>query len=263
MCREAATARARTPSFVRLGFLDDGRLFKRWRAGTAALPAVLDDYAFLVHGLSELYRTDHDPRWLAAARELAERMLADFGDAEHGGFFLAAAGRDDLLVRAREQYDGALPAGSSYAVADLLTLSRLTGETRYEELAAAALGQAADAARTNPAAHTQLLCALSFALGPAREVVIVGPPDAPATRAMLAVLERAFLPDTVVHVRSGAPGDAGGDARDAALDRLAPWTTPLVAVGGPGTATAYVCTGFACGAPVTGLAGLRAALGLR
>ncbi len=228
----------------------DGRLVKRWRSGEAALPPVLDDYAFLVWGLIELYQATFDVDYLAAAVQLTETMLADFWGGEETGFYLATAGRDDLLVRPRELYDGAIPAGYSIATLDLLLLARLTGEARYEELASQALQAAAGTAARAPQAHTQLLIALDFVVGPAHEVVVAGAPQADDTRAMLNELARSFLPNVVVHLRP--PGD------QPVLGGLAPF---LVSFEPPTEeAMAYVCEQFACKAPTPDVAVMLASV---
>jgi hypothetical protein len=229
---------------------EDGRLHKRWRDGEAALPPVLDDYAFLVWGLVELYQATFETDYLGAARRLADTMLADYWGGEDVGFYLSTADRDDLLVRPRELYDGAIPSGYAVATLDLLLLSRLTGETRYEELADEALRAAAGTVSRSPRGSTQLLIALDFAVGPAHEVVVAGAPGAGSTRAMLDGLARPFLPNVVVHLRPP------GEARE--LVALAPYLEAFTPAGDE--ATAYVCEQFACQAPTTDPAAMLASL---
>ncbi len=93
-------AAARAADFV-LGNLRDeeGRLLRIWRQGKAKLPAYLNDYAFFIAGLLELHEASGDGRWLKHARELADRMIEDFGNKESGGFFLTSAEHDKLLFR--------------------------------------------------------------------------------------------------------------------------------------------------------------------
>ncbi len=220
-----------------------GRLLKRYRAGEAALPSTLDDHAFLIWGLLELYEAGFDVRHLEAAVQLADAMLEHFEDEAAGGFFLSADDAEAPLFRHKEIYDGALPSGNSVAALDLLRLARLTGRTAYEEKAERTLRAFGSAARL-PAGHTLYLLALDFALGPAFEVVIAGDPAAEDTRALVRAFQGRYRPHTVLLLRP--EGDAPPIAR------LAPFT--LDQRSREGRATAYVCRDFACKAPTADVA---------
>jgi uncharacterized protein YyaL (SSP411 family) len=229
----------------------DGRLLKRWRAGSAGIAALLDDHAFLVWGLLELYQADGDPRWLRRALEVNARMLARFHDPDRGGFYLAPDDAGDLIVRAKESYDGALPSGASVAALNLVRLARLTGASELEEHARGTLRAFGDEVRRAPAAHTQMLAALDFLAGPAFELVLSGRADSDDMRAARAALGRVFAPRVALLLR------AEGAAAEA-LAQLAPFTagqTPL-----DGRATFYLCRDFACEAPTTDLEGVLATL---
>ncbi len=220
-----------------------GRLLKRWRAGAAALPGTLEDHAFLIWGLLELYEALFDVRHLEAALALADQMVEHFEDAEHGGFFLSADDAEELLFRHKEVYDGALPSGNSVAALDLLRLARITGRSAFEEQATRALAAFGSAARL-PAGHTLYLLALDFALGPSFEIVVAGDPAAADTRALLDAFRRPYLPHKVLLLRP--PGD------EPPIGKLAPYT--LDQQSRDGRATAYVCRDFACKAPTTEVA---------
>ena len=167
-------------------------------------------------------------------------MVAAFHDDEHGGFYLAPEDAPDLIVRPKEAYDGALPAGNSVAASNLLRLARLTGETRWEELASGVFSAFAGSVANMPDAHNQLMMGLGFALGPTHEVVVAGDPYAADTRALLRGLNRAFVPEMVRLLR---PAEGAED-----LVALAPYAAEQAPVGG--RATIYVCRDFACQAPV-------------
>ena len=94
--------------------------------GSAKLPAYLEDYAFLAHGLLRLHRATGDARWLREAQALVDRMIADFEDKEEGGFFFTASDHEQLLARAKDPFDSALPSGNSMAILDLIELYRLS-----------------------------------------------------------------------------------------------------------------------------------------
>ncbi len=238
---EEYVARARAAADHALTVLRDeeGRLYKRARGGRAGLPGTLEDYAFLGWGLLDLYETSFEVRYLEAAIELTDAMLAHFLDAENGGFFLSADDAAELLaVRGKEAYDGATPSGNSVAAWNLLRLARLTGDTAYEEHAAGALRWTAGAVREGASSHTFLLSALDFALGPSFEVVIAGDPAADDTRGMLRAFQQGFVPNKVLVLRP--PGDGQR------IVELVPYTEHQSS---DGPATAYVCRDFACKLP--------------
>ncbi len=152
----------------------DGRLLRTYRAGQAKLPAYLEDYAFLAHGLLRLHAATGDPKRLAQARSLADRMIADFADSEHGGFYDTAADHESLLARAKDPFDGALPGGNSVAIRVLVGLSRATGDARYLDHAGKALDAFSASLARNPAGSPLMLVALDEYLdarsGPKAEV---------------------------------------------------------------------------------------------
>ena len=208
----------------------DGRLLRTYNRGRAKLGAYLEDHAFLLEALLTLYETTFDPRWFAAARELAEEILARFADPEHGGFYATASDHEALIARRKELEDNPIPSGSSAAAFGLLRLGALTGEHRYEAAALGALRLLHRVAPQHPVAFGHLLQALDFHLAAVREVAIVGPDAGPLER----VVRAAFRPHLVV-----AGGEPGG--------------VPLLEGREPvgGRAAAYVCERFACLRPVT------------
>jgi len=250
----AAAARRAADFTLRTLRRPDGRLLHRYRDGEAAIAANASDYAFLIWGLIELYETDFEVRDLQAALDLTRDLLAHFWDNQAGGFFFAADDAEDILVRQKESYDGAVPSANSVAMDDLLRLSRMTGDAALEEKAAR-IGRAfaAEVAQA-PMAYTQWMVALDFALGPSYEVVIAGRPGADDTRAMLRALGTRFLPNAVVLLRSS-------DQAEPDIARLAGFTReqrPL-----DGKATAYVCRSRACNRPTTDVAAMLESLGAK
>jgi uncharacterized protein YyaL (SSP411 family) len=208
----------------------DGRLLRSFNRGQARLGAYLEDHAYLLEALLTLYETTFDPRWFAAARELAEAILARFADPEHGGFFATADDHEPLIARRKELDDTPIPSGASAAAFGLLRLGALTGDHRYEEAALGVLRLLHELAPQHPAAFAHLLQALDFQLATVKEVAIVGPGAEPLER----VVRGAFRPHVVV---AGGPADG----------------IPLLEGRAPveGRAAAYVCERFACLRPVT------------
>ncbi|PAP77957.1 thioredoxin domain-containing protein [Rubrivirga marina] len=228
---------------------DAGDLLHRWRNGEAGIPGLLDDYAFFVWGLIELYQTTFDPAYFGAALDLHDRMRDRF-EAPDGGYFLSPADALDLLVRQRALDDGALPAGNSVAILNGLRLARLTGRDELEAAAHRGL-QAPDVVREHPDGFTHLLTAALFAEGPTQEVVVADGKGMHETAAMLRAVREVYAPHAVFVLR--APGQGPAPITD-----LVPFAEAQTAV--DGRATAYVCENHVCQAPITDAEGARQSL---
>jgi len=220
------------------------RLHKRYRLGEAGLPGTLEDHAFLTWGLIDLYEACFDTRYLEAAIRLTDAMIEHFEDAARGGFYLNADDAEELLVRPKEIYDGAIPSGNSVAARNLLRLGRITGNTTYEEKADNTL-RAFPEIRRGPSAYAMLMSALDFAVGPSFEIVVAGEAEARDTREMLRAFQSRYLPHKVLLHRPP------GDGSELAIAKLAPFTASQ----GPmdDKATAYVCRNYACKKPTSEL----------
>ena len=234
-------------AFIKDKLMDpDGYLLHRWRDGEAGIGGFLDDYAFLTYGLMRLYEATGDVRRLQDAVMFTNGMIARFWDVHRGGFFLSGPDAGGPPMRSKELFDGALPSGNSVAMENLVRLGTLTGRTDFLEKAWALARLYAGPARHHPQGFAFWLGALDFALGPSREVVIVGGKDTADTLAMKKALDREFLPNAVVLFKT--PESAS------ALAELAPFTLSLDAIAGK--ATAYICTDRACALPATNVPGL-------
>ncbi len=228
----------------------DGRLLHRFCKGEAAVTAILDDYAFLIWGLTESYEAGFAAGDLREALALQGVVDGHFRDAD-GGYFSTPDDGEKLLFRPREGHDGAVPSGNAVTLMNLIRLGRLTGEHRREE-GAAALGRAfAGSLSQIPSAHTQWMIGLELLTAPSREVVIAGRQGGEDTNALLAVLRRHYLPNMTLLMRP-----EGEDVP--AIAAIAPFTKEMRTV--EGRAAAYVCAGFSCRRPVTDPQALEALL---
>jgi len=220
----------------------DGRLWHRYRDGQAGVEANLDDYAFLVWGLIELYEAIFDARYLGVALELTGDMVRHFWDEDGGGLYLVPDDGESLFVRKKEIYDGAMPSGNSVAMLNLLRLGRMTANSDLEEKAAK-IGRAfSRSVKQSPSAYTQLMVALDFGIGPCYEVVIAGNAKAEDTKAMLKALRTRFLPNKVVLLNPG-------ERESPEIAQLVEFTRNQPSSGGK--ATAYVCLNYNCKLPTT------------
>ena len=227
----------------------DGRLRRVHTGAGAAHLGQLDDHADLCHGLLCLYAATFAPRWLAAAREIADRMVALFADPERGGFFYAGSDGEALVARTREVEDHPTPAGNSQAAHVLLRLADLTGDAALEELAVGALRVVGADMPRFPQAFGTALIALDHHLAERREIAVVGSPDDPRTAALIRAARAGAGPFDAI---------AAGDPADPSAAAAAPLLAERPLVGG--APAAYVCRNFTCLAPVTEPDALRAAL---
>ncbi|MFW9968117.1 MAG: thioredoxin domain-containing protein, partial [Candidatus Thorarchaeota archaeon] len=158
---EYAKAAERAMEFILKKMVSsDGRLFHRFRDGEIAVPAFLDDYAFLIWGLVELYETSFNPKYLELARNLTNEQIRRFWDTEKNGFFFAADDSEELIVRQKDAYDGAIPSGNSVSMMNLLRLSRLLGDEEFESLSALILKTFSDIINRSPTGFSFMLSGL-------------------------------------------------------------------------------------------------------
>jgi hypothetical protein len=241
--QDYADTAARAAEFVMRNLRQhDGMLLHRYRDGDASLPAHLDDYAFFISGLIELYEATFDPRHLQNALSLNAILMRHYWDQTSGGFFFTADNGEELLVRKKEVYDSAMPSGNSAALMNLLRLARMTGDAGLEETAAKSVRALFSSVQEAPSAHAYFLCALDFSFGPSYEVVIVGKPGAADTRGMLGLLQSTFLPSVTVLFRP--EGETAAE-----ITQIAEFTGQYSAV--ENRATAYVCREHTCFPPTT------------
>jgi uncharacterized protein len=241
-------AAVRSADFVMRTLIDaSGRLRRRFREGEVAHLGYLDDYAFFIWGLIELYESSLEVRFLEKALQLNAQMLELFWDDESGACFFTGSDGEPLIVRDKPIYDGAIPSGNSVVALNLLRLGRMTGNPSLEERGEQILKHFSNMVADYPSAYTQFLNALDFALGSGQEIAIVGKRDAPDFKEMLGSIHRRFGPGRVL---VGRTRDSDGDA----LAELCPYVKTLQTV--DGKATVYVCESHACQRPVNDLESL-------
>jgi hypothetical protein len=228
-----------------------GRLQRRFRHGDVTHPGFLDDYAYLIWGLIELYEAVFEVRYLEEAVHLNQIMIELFWEEAKGGFSFSGRDNEVLISRPRDLYDGAVPSGNSVAALNLLRLSRMTGRADLEKKADQLLQGFSGPVAEYPMAYTQFLIAVDFMLGPSREIVIAGDLGLEESREMIAFVQHSFLPNKVLLLK---PEGEGGQK----LSTLSPFVEAMRPLNN--RPTVYLCEGYTCKAPLADLAGLKAAL---
>ena len=227
------SAAVKTADFILNQMRHDGVLYHRYAKGESAIQGFLDDYAFLIYGLIELYEATFEEKYLQAASDLAKTMVAKFWDDKNGGFF-QTQNSEFGIPKMKQLYDGATPSGNSVALLDLLRLSRLTGEPKYEKIAIQMTGTFAEEVDGAPEAYTFFLLGLDFIVGPSYSVTIVGDLKEKETTEMINEMKNHYLPTTIVQLK--LPNNAGLGYQQ--ID---------------GKATAYVCQNQTCLPPTNSL----------
>ena len=164
---------------------------------------MLEDYAFLIQGLLDLYEASFDVQWLSWAIRLQGQQDTLFWDAAGGGYFSTSAGRPDILVRMKDDYDGAEPAPNSIAAMNLLRLWQLTDRKEWRDKADAVFGALAVRLKRSGSALPQLASAVDFGLSTPKQIVIAGDPDGADTRALVDLVRDRFIPNKIVLLADG------------------------------------------------------------
>jgi uncharacterized protein YyaL (SSP411 family) len=214
-------------------------LFHRWRDDERDNVQLLEAYAFLLSGVIDLYEATLEPKHLDFAIALAEAMVAKFYDAENGGFWQSAGGTKDLILRVKDDYDGAEPSGNSVATLALLRLSSITGREDFKNPAEATLRLFAHRLQNFPQAVPFMMHALDFQLEEPRRVVIAGNPHDRKALELLRAAHSVYQPNKVVLGNAGAVGE---------------FARTLPVKDGP---VVYLCTGNSCQPPTQDAAKVR------
>ena len=230
----------------------NGRLLHRYRDKEAGIPGMLDDYAFFIQGLLDLYEAGFKPEYLAHAKRFTQEMLELFWDTQDGGFFSTASDAERLFIRHKTAYDGAMPSGNSIAGLDLLRLARFFMDKELDKKAEAFFKAFSAEISRSPTACAQTLSALDFAFGPSKEIVIAGDGESEGTQQMIKAVYQRFMPNKILVFHPA-------DKREATkIIKLIPFLENQIPL--EHKATAYVCEKYTCKLPVTDLEKLKAEL---
>ena len=244
----------RSAGFVMSKLYDGGSgiLRRRYRDGESRFEGTLQDYAFLIQGLIDLYESSFEIRWLKDAVALAKKQNETFWDPSAGGYFDASGKDPTVLIRTKEDYDGAEAAGNSVAALNLLRLSQMTDNKEFRSMADKTIASLGSRIRSSPEAVPEMLSALAWSVSTPREIVIAGNPGASDTESLLSEVYSHFIPFRVVMLADGRDGQRE-------LTSLLPFIAGMSPVGGK--ATAFICENYACRLPTSDRATVARLLG--
>ncbi len=229
---------------VRVQLFDEtsGTLVRNYREGRSAVAGFADDYAFVIQGLLDLYEATFEVEWLKFALRLQETQDRLFFDAEHGGYFSGTGNDPSILLRMKEDNDGAEPAASSIAALNLLRLAQIRDDEAMRERAGKTIASFGATLTRAPSAMPQMLVALDASLATPRQIVIAGPPASAETAALLRAVHQPYLPNKIVLLADGGSGEEFLGEKLAAMREMKPLE---------GKPAVYVCENFACQAPTS------------
>ncbi|MCK7525434.1 MAG: hypothetical protein MZV64_51425 [Ignavibacteriales bacterium] len=172
--KEYADAAIKSYSFIEKYLTGkDGRLIHRFRDGESGLQAHIDDYAFMINALIDLYETTFEIKYLKRAIELNEILMKEFWDEQNGGFYFTSSKSEELIARQKDVYDGAVPSGNSVALLNLIRLSRFTANIYFEKRASLLVKYFSGYISKSPSAFCMFMCGLDFLFSSSTEIVIV------------------------------------------------------------------------------------------
>jgi uncharacterized protein YyaL (SSP411 family) len=234
----------RAYSFVEKYLVDkEGKLLHRFRDREAGLPTHIDDYAFIINASIDLYETTFDIKYLKKAIELNEILINEFWDTKDGGFYFTSINGEDLIIRQKEIYDGAIPSGNSVALLNMIRLSRFTGNTEYEEKASKLIEYFSGSIVNSPSFFSQFLNGLDFYFGPSEEFVISSKSEDKAIIHAVDYLRGYFKPNKIVVLNYWVGNDK--------IKEVIPFVKNMESINGE--PTFYICRNNICNRPVSNL----------
>ena len=249
--QEYLDAASQSAEFLLNELSRDGMLLRTYRNNESKLNAYLEDYAFLVNALMDLYESDFQMKWLLEAFRLNQILMEEFWDEKNGGFFYTGDSHEHLITRSKSAYDGAIPSGNSVAVMNLLRLARLTGDEDLTAKAETVLKLFSEQLEQTPTGLAQMLCALDFYLGDPMEIAVVGRRDDPETGEIIRTIRDCYIPNKILVFFD--PENDPKELEDS-IPLLRGRTT------NEGKPVVYICKDYVCKAPITDVGVLKEAL---
>ncbi|NLU07983.1 MAG: thioredoxin domain-containing protein [Clostridiales bacterium] len=219
---------------------EDGRLLASYCRGKPSPAGYLDDYAFLIWGLIELYESTYNPEYLEKALGLNEDLIRFFWDEKDGGFFLYSSDSEQLITRPKEIYDGAIPSGNSAALLNMIRLSHLTPVYDFKDKIEKLLKNFAGEINSFPSSYSFLLCGLLFYKYPTRQIILSVGSNTEDTKRAVALINKKYNPFSISILYSHLNEN---------LENIFPYIKNYMAI--RGKTTVYICENFTCRKPIT------------
>ncbi|MBT5077837.1 MAG: thioredoxin domain-containing protein, partial [Candidatus Marinimicrobia bacterium] len=229
----------------------DGGLLKRSRNGEAGIHGLIEDYSFVIWGLIELYQLTFNAKYLESAVELSDYQFEHFWDSQGHGFYFTPDNAEQLLVRSKEVYDGAIPSGNSVAAYNFIRLGRILSRTDYEDISHQTMTAFARNLNRSGSGYTLMLQGVEYFYGPSYEVLIFGDPESTDTQNMITEIRNIPQPNKVVIFA----GKDGGD-----LQSLIPFVG-MYPSSKDGSPLVYVCQNYSCNLPTNDIEKVKGQLG--
>ncbi len=234
---------ARAAQFILDRMMKEEKLYRSYKDGMAKYDGYLDDYAFFIAALLDLYEATFNPYWLKKAIALDDTLETQFEDQKNGGFFMTSHTHEPLLAREKPGYDGAEPAGNSVSALNLMRLYEFTTNAFYRKRAEKLLTFFSTSLQDHPAALSEMLLAIDFQLDKAKEIILVTPINQlNEARPFLDEIRGQFIPNKILVVTEE------GDALKT-LEKTIPLVSSKYAM--RSQVTAYVCENGSCKLPTT------------
>ena len=217
----------------------DEKLLHSYRDGKSQVMGNLDDYAFFIWGLLDLYEATYDLKYLKIATILTNDLLQRFSDKEHGGFYFTPHDGEKLLIRKKVFYDGAIPSGNSVAMLNLIRLWKITSNQSFQMYAIELQKAVSNQVANYPLGFTFFLSALDFLFNPNIELIIVGNKESHDTNLMFEMIRKVYFPNKIILLKENQND----------LVKIAPYVSAYSCIGGK--ATVYICKDMKCNEPIT------------
>ena len=217
----------------------DEKLLHSYRDGKSQVMGNLDDYAFFVWGLLDLYESTYDLKYLKIATILTNDLLQRFSDKEHGGFYFTPHDGEKLVIRKKVFYDGAIPSGNSVAMLNLIRLWKITSNQSFQMYAIELQKAVSNQVANYPLGFTFFLSALDFLFNPNIELIIVGNKESHDTNLMFEMIRKVYFPNKIILLKENQND----------LVKIAPYVSAYSCIGGK--ATVYICKDMKCNEPIT------------
>jgi len=238
--------------FILNEMCNEKRIMHRYKDGESAISGNLDDYAFLIWGLLELYQANFKIKYLEAAFDLNETLIKHFLDKESGGFYFTADDAEEIILRKKESYDSALPSGNSVQMLNLLKMGKISEDETFTEIALGIELYFSQKIKRSPLAHTNMINAIDFRLGPSYDIIIscIDQKDASLARANLRkVLSTNYIPNIIyldITPPEGSEGKESGLRLPFSISESLNAKKPIEKL-----CTYYICSDKDCKSPIT------------